>query len=721
MLENMLEFDYTYKKDGKTYKPNIDKVSSGLLYVRGPSGKGKSTWLMIFAMEFFGIEDNQRNDREYINMMKAILRRYIVWTIKIHIADGTILFSEKLDGKIPEFKVGEIINGEIRLLNSEQFFTKYNNLYMLPSNPKEKLGGLTKSLKDGANILFSELTAIEKEISGNITEIKSKDPDRVERLHSTLKEQKKDLKTLKAEQKQIEEQSKSLKIYTYNKYEEYYKDKINYTSKSLSELDRKIDSDDYRAQKIAQNYYNTISKIENMLDSLNTRFNDMYSILKVTQNVSKYNLDTWANINFNDAKNNYEKIDEMKSLVINILGKLDNEKNKSKIKDREVKFIRKMYDDAIAYRDVDTILGKLSTKLFIQDLEQRVNIYGYIIKNNENIDRCIEKLANIKIDFESLDQLCDIVKSTKHEINIGIKKINVECISMEDIGNRDILRKNLTYYQKKYADYINYKSDESDLDFTPDQNYDAIKEILSKYEKWKDEDIIEKEFEKDINSLENRKINKRAKINITEENIKITENEIGQLVVVDKPEEQKKRLGKLENNLKDVANFRKKIIDYQQNLNRLDGYAKNYAEAGITPNFSKGEEIFYDYVFSYLGQNIGTIICGDNEMYEIKYFNSITKDYVTKEGKIIDSDSVSTGQTQSNLLRGKLNIESRDNRRIIALCDEISTIAGSPLKIVMEDILELEKKGNLISAILVQSRPGDIKTYDFKKSINFET
>jgi hypothetical protein len=416
---------------------------------------------------------------------------------------------------------------------------------------------------------------------------------------------------------------------------------MTYTSKYLSELERKINSDDYRAQTIKKNYYGTIEKIENMLDLLNTRFNDMYSILKATQNVSKYNLDTWAKINFNDAKNNYEKIDGMKSLVINILGKLDKEKNKNKIKDIEIKYIRKMYEDAIPYRDVDTIMGNVSNKLFIRDLEKRVNLFGAIIKNNENMDMCIGKLTDIKKDFESLSQLCDTVKNTKHEINAGIKKIEVDDISMEDIGNRDILRNNLTYYQKKYEDYVNNKSD-SELDFTSDKNDDIIKEILSKYEKWKDEDI-EKDLEKEINSLENRKINKRAKINITEENIKITENELDQLVVVDNPEEQKRLLVKLENNLKDLVNLRKKIVVYQQNLNRLDGYAKNYADTGEAPNFSNEEKIFYDNVFSYLGENIGTIICEDNEMYEIKQFNSITKDYITKDGKTIDSDSVSTG------------------------------------------------------------------------------
>ena len=172
-----------------------------------------------------------------------------------------------------------------------------------------------------------------------------------------------------------------------------------------------------------------------------------------------------------------------------------------------------------------------------------------------------------------------------------------------------------------------------------------------------------------------------------------------------------------EEELKDLE--KKKVHKYSDNLEEMTRLFDivEALEAEINVGFGKfvkkftdGEklklsdlsktELEYNNVLSkYLAKKIRFVTYIDKN-YEIENVDLVTEIITTKEGKQIRLKDMGTGHTQSGYLKGKLS--TQDDRKIIALFDEVGMMDSNSLGAVYERLKELHDEKKLIVGIVVQ-------------------
>lgn len=141
----------------------------------------------------------------------------------------------------------------------------------------------------------------------------------------------------------------------------------------------------------------------------------------------------------------------------------------------------------------------------------------------------------------------------------------------------------------------------------------------------------------------------------------------------------------------------------KSNIKRSDGKISKIIDQDDS-DYEKNKES-YDPIWVYLGQRLKTVT-HMGKLYEVSsvnLFDGIRGTIVTKEGRIIRISSMGTGEGQQSYLKGLLSVT--DDRKIIALFDEIGNMSESILKGVIEDLERLQKEGKLMLCLMV--KPND--------------
>ena len=104
-------------------------------------------------------------------------------------------------------------------------------------------------------------------------------------------------------------------------------------------------------------------------------------------------------------------------------------------------------------------------------------------------------------------------------------------------------------------------------------------------------------------------------------------------------------------------------------------------------------------IFNYLGKVIGKVFHIEKE-YNVKSINLLKGIIYTEEGSQIKFIDMGTGQSQSAYLKSLLS--TSEDKIIIALFDEISSMDRKSLEPIYDKMKELYKRGKLLAGIVVQ-------------------
>jgi len=151
----------------------------------------------------------------------------------------------------------------------------------------------------------------------------------------------------------------------------------------------------------------------------------------------------------------------------------------------------------------------------------------------------------------------------------------------------------------------------------------------------------------------------------------------------------------LEKTLAEVQHLESKIHSFGQYIDKLDN-EKNTLKYDLC---SADQKKYYKKLFEYLGKRVHNIRHIDRE-YAVSEINLISNCILTKEGKEIKIEDMGTGQSQSAFLAGLLNTD--DNRKIIALFDEVAMMDEQSLTPVYDKLKNLYKNGKLLLGVIVQ-------------------
>ncbi len=107
---------------------------------------------------------------------------------------------------------------------------------------------------------------------------------------------------------------------------------------------------------------------------------------------------------------------------------------------------------------------------------------------------------------------------------------------------------------------------------------------------------------------------------------------------------------------------------------------------------------FFKSVWSYLGKRLRNVRHLDKE-YDVSEVDLIDGIIITSDKTIIHLSDMGTGQSQLSYLKGLLSAD--DNRMIIALFDEVSTMTDSTLGVLFQEFEKLQKEGKLMVGMTV--------------------
>ena len=691
----MIESDYKIVQDNgmdiDIFEPNeILKRLPDKVNIRGPNSKGKSTLLHIIGAGFYGI-DNEKIPLSLQEKMRHIMSPKCQLTFKIKILNDTLtLISEKLDHNKSDFNVYEISNGESKELSIGQFRSKYNVIYNIPENPIGRFKEFPREIEDSQRMYYNRLKILHDYVKHNIAEINNRDPDKIKRKQDLLKERQKEKESLLEDIRQSQYNLNLLEYATYHRYQEKYDHLKNVTLARSKKLQQKIESRGAKLKRTDNKYYYIQKNIGDTLDKMRSTFDETSSLLRTLMPKNEYqNLNMWGKIDFGKIKDDLKIDKEFRSLIATFKLTLNNMQDDNKTIVQEIELYQNLIKILEKYNRLNiNIPGtELSISEFIELLNQSLMRHNDLIRNKDDIKKCMTKLDELKNESDILERLFQTFRNTEGELNNNNKE---EVSDLEkDEEEAEKLRKELVRYTDLYKTYT---ANMAKSDFKPEENCNIGEGKLKRYEKFSEQDLsdeITTEKEDILSKIERTNNIGGAIINLEDEIKHLNKQE---------PHEYENYIDKL----KDIHSIILPLLskfgkDFQQYLKDI---SKCTEEDNVT-RLSQEQKDYYDALSSYLGKRVCKIRHMDRE-YEIEKLDLINKCFISKNGAIGNFLDMGTGQGQLAYLLGMLNLQ--DDRKIILLLDEVAMMDRTTLGFLNDKINELYDKDRLLVGIVVQAK-----------------
>jgi DNA repair protein SbcC/Rad50 len=696
----MIEVKYKLERDEgdgeRIFQSDVFPSSfDNLVLVEGPNASGKSTLLNIIALGLFGMKNKEIPKSLHMKMASLLNTDYnkLTFSMKITNHDGSLtLLSEKNDPNNNEIKLYEIIQGQKKSLGPDLFERRYNLIYDIPIDPTNRLVYLTHVIRDTQVRYGNRVGELRAQLHELIQDIRqSKDPKRVEELRQELKRTDHDIEVKEKAGLLMNDELTVIEKYVYfNLYQEYFNecDRLNKEIQKIEKAEKRV----VNSQRRATSKYSELStRLKNAISEMQREFNTATGYLRsyLPKNEQSH-LQIWEDICLSDTlkslsfdRNLSEKIIHFEKVLTSLVDKQYETKNL-----KEAQFYGFLLQFLQSFKDLDIVLpGGKSIQDFISECDKKKNRFESVLTSATNLNKTKELLISLK--------------TRQREIEIGllselqeIRNCNPEIFEeqeQESYGDNEelgTLKNRLEAYTQKFDFYEGEwikKGRPEWTDLEPDRS------IWEKFI-----GCSEEQMKSEIARCESDIVDTKAKLvslNATQQRLSIRIQEL-----------EKQKDHPLRHHLKYMEDELEPAINsLQQKLNsRFEKYISEIINETAKHSKDKESEKYYSAVFSFLAKRIGYIRHIDGE-YKITSVDLIDKIIKTESKKVIPMIDISTGQGQLTYLMGKLN--TSDNRKIIALLDEVAMMYGQTREKIYDTLKDMYKKDRLLAGIIVQ--PGD--------------
>lgn len=705
----MITYDYLIERNlgqGKSIRFDPEQIPTRLanvVVIEGPNSTGKSTLLNIIALGLFGMKSSRINFilKSKLDSLLDLNHQRITFSFKIVSKNEKItLKSEKADINGNEIIVEESVDGKkFKPLSFENFQRKYNLIYDIPNNPTERLPELLEELKDEQLQFGNGFKDFGFYLHSVITEINSsRNPKRLEELRIKLAHEEKKNGELAKELPELESFLNQLEMNAYIDYFYHYSNEGEFLTRKIDKLEREINKIKRDGKKITR----SITNNRKNLARLRREFSEYYKkVTPLIQNAlpknerSRFNI--WKDVNpycaesneLNTVKIEATHFQDIFSKEIEVLKK-DRSFIDAKIMEQLFEALSEFEDSMLMIPELEVTIGEL-----VRILKKESNTSSILITKYDTMNKIIGNLKNLKLTVEELqktemalelesdvsDEFCEEtidafdeknrqLKDMKNDLGlyaIKCNKYSQRCISK---GINQLHLENMTYKECVKEIPRNSKINQY-LSLSEKQVLEQIKklqdDIIEKRGELSGREVVITQYRKNFKHLEEQKPHK------FEKHVEV----IGSLLRKTDAISQK-ILSSYNINLKNLIN---KKIKEEQKL--------------------KTEELrYYDEVSKYLAHRIGAFRHID-KIYKAKVVDLISGKILTDSEEIIYIGDMGTGQSQSAYILSLLNVKD-DNRKIIALFDEIAMMDDASLKPIYSRLRELYESNKLLVGILVQ-------------------
>jgi len=682
----MIKFNYKLIRDEgneeKIYVPTtINSPLPNLVSIEAPNSSGKSTLLNIIGSCFNGYNNKNINHSLSKKMSELIISDHqnIEFDCTIEDEDCDYYFKKRSDDK--QIIAYKMIGNDKTPINANTINNKFELVYDIPSNPLDRLKELVLDLKINQNNLENEISNFRNYAQQILEEVdRSKNIEEIKKKEAELKKSEKDLDKENISLKKAEEELKRFSKFISCKFYNKFNSSIINLKKIISDHEKDEKNIERKRKKIEESLLNKYNKYKESINkSIEAIENDIYQLNDLKEIIKGWNsLDFSVMLNNNIIPSNM--CTTIESIIINLKTIIhDQDKNiidKTEMNTKLIEVLEKYKESNIKLAGVSATISEVIAWLQEDNKENykqytRINSINNII---ENMNSLISDIAILKNDIlnklgnyheEILDYNKISIEKKKEKLTKEIEqleKYKKMCIDNKIDFNND--------YEKSRI--INEFLENNDI---PNLRFFTAEQYLKKYEEERTRLAKQKKI------LDNRK-----------ENLMIKRIDINDM----KNRPIHKYQGK-KDKIELIINVCQSILSKLSVFNDIAG--KLSKDEYIDKTKSSYAEGYLEGIAVYLGKKISTIR-HINKEYNVKLIDIQQGIITTEENKIIHFSDMGTGQSQSAYLIGKLN--TKGNKKIIALFDEISMMDQKSLLPVFEKLKALKKEKKLLLAIVVQ-------------------
>lgn len=670
----MIDFRYKLKVDMKTsapeYEPNPNMPTHlrNIFKLSGPNSSGKSTFMNIVALATHGLKNPSIADSIKVRMRDLIEADYKTLEFELRLEDPvskTVLRAEK-HREFRDITLYESINGDKeKILSSNSFLQNYRLVYDIPENPTGRIRELALELKEWQKGYSDDFSTFQ---------------DYVDKVYKTVKASRDD-RAIHDKEDEIENAKKD--------------------HEKLQSMDKTAEIESLTKLIIAKKLY----KAKTETKSAESNFNQMKPHLKP---VSGQDADNTAKNNFKskflDVKNNIEDVITSSATIGDqeldaIINKLKPITNINQISEKDsfndyVSDLERLFAYALSLKEpqVDNEARMVNDLLNVLNrYKGEVNYISGIGPLNELIES-LEKTALSKGDNSAKRKAISTIKTNSRNIYNSLTTFRGAFTKMktpQDSADHTMYRRALEFENA----YNNAKAKLESLLLDSKQygmNLDNVSQLIElvNYELGGKYSLCK------IEDLENN-LKQLREISTDRKNIRECADRISTMqaeLKLMKSAETHEYRGK------------ESIIScISDDIQKLRGNYKNAQEKidavlGGTYGKFKADDPFFESVWIYFGSRLG-YVQHLNTSYEVEMVNIIEDLIIAKDGTVIHMKDMGTGQGQLTYLLGLLSAD--DNKKIIAMFDEVATMSPSTLSKVFGRFEELQSEGRLMLGMTV--------------------
>ncbi|MEM2145633.1 MAG: AAA family ATPase [Candidatus Jordarchaeaceae archaeon] len=704
----MLTYDYVIERtmgEGKVRKfvpEKIPKQLGNIVIIEGPNSSGKSTLLNIIALGLYGTRNSRLNQKLQSKMNALINSSHQKVKFSFQITsetDNIVLSSEKPDPERDEIIVREGTDKKsLKVISSENFEKKYNLIYDIPDNPTERLNELLKELKEEQQQVGNKIKDFYFYLDKTIGQISSnRDPRYLVDIKRRLEEAQKHQRKLEEDIPKLQTFLDLLEKRAYIQYYCYYTNEGEKLERERQILEKTIKRYNAYGKKVIK-----VSKDKNRAATLQNDFKRIYDKLTplIENNLprnEKARFTIWKEINPFQTEN--EDLNKLRFEITHYLDLFGNEMVKMRkdpsfkeatVWDTVFQALKEFENSGLVIPELEVPLGK-----FVKILKEQYQKSRILVLKAQTINEIIELLQELKNNVKEL-----------HDA----KKLLEESTETEQLPEET----GLTEQKRKLAKI------EHELGVLATKCNDYFQRCLSKgidEEKLENASFAElikglpcnKELEDYLSLGEERVMNRieQLKTEITEKRGELS----GLEVVISQYKKElddleKRKPHKFEAHLEKLnVLLRKADAMRQKLLSEYNNYIRNLMENKISKSElakDSKKSNYYREVSKYMAYRVGSFRHID-KIYKAKVVDLIDKTIITDNDETIHMIDMGTGQEQAAYILSLLNINPKnDQRKIIALFDEIAMMDDKTLEPICQRMKELKNQNRLLFGALVQ-------------------
>ena len=686
------------KNDGfetKTFTPLFDTKISNVAIFRGHNSSGKSTFMDLVALSFYGtdspevisklkeklsyLKDSNNSDFDFklnVSNQKITLRAHAI-------KSGFIKGYGEWDCIVEESRD----NKEFKELTKEEFRQKYRLIYDMPDRPMERVKELVREAeriirekKDSADmfrqVLSDEIVNAEK----------SRDEDLIFLLKNELMQKKETIQTYTDDVDQFNKMSKKLyQLYYYLVLNKLYNDREDINQK-IKNLDSDRTKKEKEKAKENKDYELNLRKIKSQLRLLVENYriccNNLDRLQKIESSDIQLYLQFGSMTPETILKNGCSQLYDFRKISKDLINKI-----KSAYQD----------DSTAILSEKKKLLGELVTALepYLSD-----NFEVLDSPINQVYEKLNSELQQIQTEVGEFDTVQDILERMKSAYDSAKTADSMyedlgEPPEVESYGGESGIASGLNARRDSIIQSIRVESEKAApygvTSETLEQIYETCQNdiLLSDYLNLPTEDILEKanEISKSVDSKNQKISDLKARVDSLNRELEEAESRASHPL-----SDYRNELSILQSAVNGM------VRDFNEKAHMLDKLARE----DTVPETEKNVD-FLENVWVYLGKRLDTIQHIGN-VYKIQKINMNRHSIITESGATIQFKDMGTGESQLAYLTGLLN--SDDDRVTIAMFDEVDHMDPIIISKIQSHLKELYESGKILMGIM--AAPGTV-------------